>query len=106
MIDKLAKSESESLHTYVLDARLQTHDLTALAGATLGSHYNFAFSREERDLLRRLSKIIKWHGRYPLAITSEKQSSLYFRPVGDRVMFQGLWDRLSAALEGATEKSA
>ena len=97
VIDKLAKSESESLHTYVLDARLQTHDLTALAGMTR-SHYNLVFSREERDLLRRLSNIIKWHGRYPVALTSETQSSLYFRPIGDRVTFEELWDRLLAAL--------
>jgi hypothetical protein len=106
VVDKLAKPESESLHTYALDARLQTHDLTALAGVTLGSNYNLAFSREERDLLRRLSNIIKWHGRYPLALTSERQSSLYFRPVGDRVTFEGLWERLLAVLDGATEKRA
>jgi hypothetical protein len=105
VIDKLTKPKSESLHTYALDARLQTHDLTALAGTTR-THYNLAFSREVRDLLRRLSNIIKWHGRYPVALTSETQSSLYFRPVGDRVTFEELWDRLLAALEGATEKRA
>jgi hypothetical protein len=105
VIDKLAKPESESLHTYALDARLQTHDLTALVGMTR-SHYNLAFSREERVLLRRLSHIIKWHGRYPVALTSETQSSLYFRPVGDRVTFEELRDRLLAAVEGATEKRA
>lgn len=105
VIDKLPKSKSGSLHTYTLDARLQTHDLSALAGTILRStRYNLAFSREERELLRRLSNVIKWHGRYPIALTSKRQSSLYFRPVGDRVTFEGLWDRLLAVLEEEMEK--
>jgi hypothetical protein len=105
VIDKLSKPESDSLHTYTLDARLQTHDLSALVGMILRSkRYNLAFSREERELLRRLSSVIKWHGRYPVALTSEKQSSLYFRPVGDKVTFEALWRRVSAALEDVTGK--
>ena len=105
VIDKLHKPESRgSLHTYMLDKRLQTHDLVALAGMVKRSaDYNLAFSREERELLRRLSNIVKWQGRYPVALTSEKQRSLYFKPVGDGLIFEGLWERLSSALDEVIE---
>jgi len=108
VIDKLHKSERRrSLHTYTLDKCLQTHDLATLASMVKrNTHYNLAFSREERRLLRRLSNIIKWQGRYPVALTSEKQTSLYFKPAGDRLTFEGLWERLSAALDEIIGKRA
>jgi hypothetical protein len=99
------KPESGSLHTYVLDTRLQTHDLLTLAGmVTRNSRYSLTFSRAERELLRRLSHIVKWHGRYPIVLTPKEQSSLYFRPVGDRATFEGLWEQLTAALDDFVER--
>jgi hypothetical protein len=105
IIDTRHEPESADLHTYELHKSLKTHDLVTLADvAKRSKQCNLSFDGEENELLSRLSHFVQWQGRYPVALTSETQKSLYFRPAEDRTIFERLWERLSAALDEVIKK--
>jgi hypothetical protein len=74
---------------------LKTHDLTKIASAVA-----FVVTREEHDLLLRLSAFSEYGGRYPIPIRSEKLTTVekkWSSPPDDKV-FDGLVSRLISCI--------
>ena len=104
LVDRNRAKYEESMSNYnapTFPSDLKSHDVVSLAKERLG----LRFSREQEDLLRRLSHCAVWSGRYPAPVKMEALSMLeddpftigVFKP-DDQESLHGLVDKLVADL--------